>query len=73
MKGNIIIRLCKKTRTVLLKLTVIVGILTVVFGSNPDLKMVFEQIALISIGLAIAIDFTKEAVVDQKRKEWVTE
>ena len=71
MKG--IIRLCKKTRTVLLKLTVIVGILTVVFGSNPDLKMVFEQIALISIGLAIAIDFVKEAAVDHEQKEWVTE
>lgn len=71
MKG--IIRLCKKTRTVLLKLTVIVGILTVVFGSNLDLKAVFEQIALISISLAIAIDFVKEAAVDQERKEWVTE
>lgn len=71
MKG--IIRLCKKTRTVLLKLTVIVGILTVVFGSNLDLKAVFEQIALISISLTIAIDFVKEAAVDQERKEWVTE
>jgi len=69
MKG--IIELCRKVVKALLEITVIAGLLTVIVGSNLELKQLFSSIALISIALAIVIDFAKGAVIDRQKEEWV--
>ena len=64
------VKLCRAIVKILLEITAVSGLLTLLVGSNIDLKQLLTAIAAISIVLAIIIDFVKGIEIDHFREEW---